>query len=109
LQLFLHQTHHTIADFDGVFEYVKNLYKEEASNGSQGYQDELHLFPELFLTGYPLQDLCLQKPFIVAYENLIDEINNWSLSLTNSVKNLLIGGLHYKTNNERIPTAIYRL
>ena len=55
--LTLHQTHHTLADFDAISEYLEKNLKG----------DSLHLFPELFLTGYPLQDLCLQRSFIDSY------------------------------------------
>src|SRR5690606_41011240 len=52
----LHQTHHTVADFDAIFKSTTEYLTQEG----------LHLFPELYLTGYPLQDLVLQRPFIDA-------------------------------------------
>ena len=59
----LHQTHHTLADFDSIFQStVKALHGEG-----------LHLFPELYLTGYPLQDLVLQRPFIDTYQSFLTD------------------------------------
>ena len=57
--LTLHQTHHTLADFPAIFETM--------TTALQGHGHGLHLFPELFLTGYPLQDLVLQRGFVDAY------------------------------------------
>jgi len=47
----LHQTHHQLADFSAI--------RKSLTNDLGG--DGLHIFPELFLTGYPLQDLVLQR------------------------------------------------
>ncbi|MCB9061004.1 MAG: NAD+ synthase [Halobacteriovoraceae bacterium] len=102
-----HQTHHTIADFDSIFNYLHNYFTTK--------QPGLHLFPELFLTGYPLQDLCLQKEFILKYEQFINKINEWSESLGDRFPNtcLLLGGLHYDLSAsqmaERIENCIYAL
>lgn len=53
----------------------------------------LHLFPELFLGGYPLQDLCLQKPFIAEYQAKLDLIRKQAKK--DNLNNLLFGGLEY--------------
>jgi NAD+ synthase (glutamine-hydrolysing) len=65
--LVLHQTHHTLADFESIAATLKNSLK---GNG-------LHLFPELFLTGYPLQDLCLQRAFIDSYHEHFNALDVW--------------------------------
>jgi hypothetical protein len=41
-------------------------------------EDGLHLFPELYLTGYPLQDLVLQRPFIDAYLFYQNRLDEWA-------------------------------
>ena len=69
MNITLHQTHHIIADFEGIFDYIKTNFNRE----TQG----IHVFPELFLTGYPLQDLCLQKPFVAKYTHFLSELKNW--------------------------------
>lgn len=91
----LHQTHHTLADFDGIFQTAVELLKG----------DGLHLFPELFLTGYPLQDLVLQKPFIDSYQAHFNELNLWAKTQKGSWRGLM-GGLEYEQGSEGVPTKI---
>lgn len=100
MQIYIHQTHHRIADFDEIFSYLDELSK------SEGFQGNIHIFPELFLTGYPLQDLCLQRDFINAYHSFFDKLKNWwkSLNISNETA-LLLGGLDYEFKND-LPTSI---
>lgn len=93
--IILHQTHHTLADFDAIFQSTV-----EVLNGSG-----LHLFPELFLTGYPLQDLVLQKPFIDSYQTLLNDLNEWAKKQQGSWRALL-GGLAYEMEAQGVPTKI---
>jgi NAD+ synthase (glutamine-hydrolysing) len=67
MQLNLHQTHHEIGDFEGIFKYLTSTFQGGNLKG-------LHLFPELFLTGYPLQDLVLQKSFIDDYQAFLADL-----------------------------------
>lgn len=89
MQLNLHQTHHEIGDFEAIFQSLtENLQRPEAIG--------LHVFPELFLTGYPLQDLPLQKTFIDEYLRLLDDINLWSMTRAKNANQIaLFGGLNY--------------
>lgn len=97
VKLTLHQTHHTLADFKGIESYLKKSLEG----------DSLHLFPELFLTGYPLQDLCLQKPFIDAYSALLSRVNAHLRALPKSqVWRGLIPGLHYELEKSGLPRSI---
>lgn len=104
MKIIVHQTHHSIADFDGIYEYIKKTLKSpSASSNTEG----VHLFPELFLTGYPLQDLCLQKSFIDSYLqflNRLDQFIQEECSLKNSC--LLLGGLEYQLTEAGIPKTI---
>lgn len=93
--IILHQTHHTLADFDGIFESTI-----EALKG-----DGLHLFPELYLTGYPLQDLVLQRPFIDSYQKYLEDLNLWAKKQTGSWR-ALVGGLHYELESDGYPKKI---
>lgn len=93
--IFLHQTHHTIADFEAIFEQLKDRLTH----------DGLHLFPELYLTGYPLQDLVLQKPFIDRYEIHVQNISDWAKDQTGNWR-ALVGGLEYECQQNGIPTSI---
>lgn len=93
MKVTLHQTHHTIADFDAIFNTLKSSFTDLSSSG-------LHLFPELFLTGYPLQDLCIQKPFIDTYHEFLGQIDSWSENTLREIYQenqlcILAGGLHY--------------
>lgn len=107
MDLILHQTHLTVADFKAPLQILKDKFSDQSVSG-------LHAFPELFLTGYPLQDLCLNKSFIKSYQKLIKDINTWSISLPK--KNdllILVGGLKYNLddsdNIESIENVIYSL
>lgn len=92
--LTIHQTHHTVADFDGIFKTTTEVLKGE----------NLHLFPELYLTGYPLQDLVLQRPFIDAYLNHLEKLDQWAKTQKGSWR-ALMGGLCYEREND-IPKHI---
>ncbi|RLA65549.1 MAG: NAD(+) synthase [Epsilonproteobacteria bacterium] len=95
----IHQTHHTIADFEKIQEYIL----EVLDNPTKG----LHLFPELYLTGYPLQDLLLQQSFIEKYKIMLEQINEHSLGLKlDESKALLLGGLNYTFDEKGLPLKI---
>ncbi len=100
ISIHLHQTQKTIGDFENAYK----ILEQTLLDGTDG----LHIFPELFLTGYPLQDLCLQKPFIVHYQQLLKRINDFSVTQKiNSSQLMLFGGLHYEFQEEtKIPTKI---
>lgn len=93
--IILHQTHHTLADFDAIFQSTVEVLK------GQG----LHLFPELFLTGYPLQDLVLQRPFIDSYQTILNDLHEWAKKQQGSWRALL-GGLQYEMEDQGVPTKI---
>ncbi len=93
--LILHQTHHTLADFDAIFQTIV-----ETLSG-----DALHLFPELYLTGYPLQDLVLQRPFSDSYQGHLNDIDTWARSQRGEWR-ALVGGLAYEFERDRVPKKI---
>lgn len=99
----LHQTHHTLADFEGIFTSLAQLCQAEG----------LHLFPELFLTGYPLKDLVIQSSFIEAYQEHLDDIHQWLKSLSALNWRALCGGLEYELDQDgnlhRVRNVIYEL
>jgi NAD+ synthase (glutamine-hydrolysing) len=101
MQLNLHQTHHEIADFEGIFKYLTTTFQTENMEG-------LHIFPELFLTGYPLQDLPLKKTFIDDYLSFLDDLSIWSERQLKSKGNLaiLVGGLSYEFDSLGWPSII---
>lgn len=99
MQINIHQTHHTISDFEGIYSYVEELLSNKLNC------DTLHIFPELFLTGYPLQDLCLQRSFIQKYHELLEKIDALCQSAENNMT-LLVGGLLYEFDEENLPITI---
>ncbi|MFG1485505.1 NAD+ synthase [Halobacteriovorax sp. RZ-2] len=105
MQIVIHQTDHTIGNFTQVYKYIENLVQ------SQGFQNKIHIFPESFLTGYPLQDLVLQKTFIREYHELLGALKElFSKTDFEEHTALLIGGVRYdfEENNE-IPSNIYNV
>ena len=101
MQLNLHQTHHEIADFEGIFKYLTTTFQKDNLSG-------LHIFPELFLTGYPLQDLPLKKTFIDDYLSFLEDLSVWSerqLKSSSPIA-LLFGGLQYEFDSLGYPSQI---
>lgn len=98
MQLFLHQTHHTLGDFENILSHL------QSSTSQKG----LHLFPELYLTGYPLQDLCLQQSFIQKYQQLLKKLNQWNQKRASDPDQAaLIGGLRYEFDQTRNLQHLY--
>ena len=99
MQINLHQTHHTIADFNEIFSYLKS------QDEKQYFESSINLFPELFLCGYPLQDLLLTKDFIRRYQQFLEEVRLWWGQKERVDSVLLLGGLDYEIEND-IPSNI---
>lgn len=101
MQIKIQQTHHTIADFDGIFKSLTDSLNNK--------EDGLFLYPEMFLTGYPLQDLCLQRSFITCYLDFLNKINDFSLKMDSSKNEkrlFLLGGLDYTFDEAGLPLTI---
>ena len=99
MEVHIHQTHHAIADFSAIEDYIKTNLKSAKSG--------IHVFPELFLTGYPLQDLCLQKPFISRYNEFLSKISSWiKKNIDHKTTLILMGGLHYELTDSGIAKKI---
>jgi len=95
----LHQFHQKIGDFEKVFNYIKE-------NTPSKKQARLHVYPELFLTGYPLQDLCLQKSFFGSYLKFKEKLNQYFKELKPSEDRHLMGGLTYHISQSGFPSKI---
>jgi NAD+ synthase (glutamine-hydrolysing) len=98
MKLIIHQTHQTIGDFKAIKEKIFEVLKSS--------KEGLHLFPELYLCGYPLQDLCLQRTFIQEYLSCLKEINEFSKKLKLKEVTLLMGGLRYEFDESGLPLKI---
>lgn len=108
MKFLLHQTHHTIGDFNSIFQTLTEKispHKKEEST--------IHLFPEMYLTGYPLQDLCLYPDFVKNYHLLLASLEEWGKKNLSENEIMIMGGLKYtfprpnshKTNNQPRPFA----
>ena len=98
MQLSIHQTHHTIGDFRQIFAYLENTLPTKAG---------LHLYPELFLTGYPLLDLCLQRGFIDQVLEFHTKLDQWAKQNLKEDALLLVGGLDYRCCSQGLPKQIF--
>jgi len=99
--LYLHQTHHALADFKAIYESLQN----EASK----HHDGLHLFPESYLCGYPLNDLCLNRNFLEKYLKLQHELDNFFGKQKPNQASFLVGGLDYVLAPGNIIEKIYNV
>lgn len=114
MKFVIHQTHHTIGDFKKIYQsLIQDLTKNEKETSPV-----VHLYPELFLTGYPLQDLCLSPDFIENYHQLLKSITEWGKANLKSNTAALFGGLKYTFNKghgqlrpypDKIENGIYAL
>jgi len=100
MKIHLHQTHQTIACFEDIRTYLYDVY---ASKPMQG----IHLFPESFLCGYPLQDLCLNYSFINSYQKHMQAISAWAKTLPKDDNIIfLMGGIKYTLTSDHLPKKI---
>jgi NAD+ synthase (glutamine-hydrolysing) len=102
MEVHLHQIKNTLADFQGIFKSLKNIDPKISG---------LHIFPELFLSGYPLQDLCLQEEFIQKYHLFLEELNQYfsQMQAQNDTCFLMGGPFYekYSDKNYQLFNAIY--
>ncbi len=94
MRIHLHQTHHTLGDFATISATLRS--PREAG---------LHVYPELFLTGYPLGDLCLQASFIRAYQEHLLGLHEWAKAQHGEWA-ALVGGLAYELGAQGVPARI---
>ncbi|MAF78721.1 MAG: hypothetical protein CME60_11195 [Halobacteriovoraceae bacterium] len=107
MKIILKQTHHTIADFDSILTELKTHL--DKSSDPLLSEPQIVIYPELFLTGYPLQDLVLQREFIERYTQFIDELNHFLTSKKPAEyqnQKILVGGLTYEFDQNGLPLYI---
>jgi NAD+ synthase (glutamine-hydrolysing) len=98
MNIFLHQKNNEIGNLDKSTSVLIETFNQQDTVG-------LHLYPELYLGGYPLQDVCLQMPFIKQYQKclkVLRETANKSAS-----QSILFGGLDYKISPDNEIIHIY--
>ncbi len=82
LSIALAQVNPTVGDLEGNSALIKNFTKKAAELGAS-----LVVFPEMVLTGYPIEDLSLRKSFQEASKSALNK-------LANDLKNQELGNLH---------------
>ena len=82
LNIALAQVNPTVGDLEGNSALIKNFTKKAAELGAS-----LVVFPEMVLTGYPIEDLSLRKSFQEASKSALNK-------LANDLKNQELGNLH---------------
>lgn len=103
MQIVIHQTDHIIGNFTQIYNYIEDLVH------SKDFQNKIHIFPEEFLTGYPLQDLVLQKTFIREYHQMLDALSSLFEKIDFCPNTaLLFGGIRYEFTGD-IPSHIYNV
>ncbi len=104
MQIVLNQTQHIIGDFEQIFQDLKLAVKRSEQGQSSA---TLEIFPELYLTGYPLQDLVLQKEFIDRYNEALNSFDKWLKEQNPQKEHLcLVGGLTYEFDEQGLPLYI---
>ena len=100
VKIVIHQTHHAIGDFSALSGYLKEAV-------GQSEKGSLQLFPEMYLAGYPLDDLCLQSTFIERYLKSLEDLDEWLVAMPpREGVHFLVGGLHYQLNGDKLPERI---
>ncbi|MDA8791968.1 NAD(+) synthase [Bacteriovoracaceae bacterium] len=99
MKITLHQTHIQLGDLDSAFSYLEKIIKQNVEG--------VHLFPELFFTGYPLNDYIFDPGFIQDYLRKIEKLNKF-FAQESKAKNILFlcGGVDYILDNESFPQQI---
>ncbi len=101
MKIILKQTHHTIADFTQIFADLEKDLAEPANEA------EILLYPELYLTGYPLQDLVLQREFIERYLTHLENLGSKLAAMDEQPnRKYLVGGLTYDFDEDGLPLYI---
>src|SRR5882724_8913949 len=69
LRVALAQVDPTVGDIAGNAELVRVATREAASRGAQ-----VVIYPEMMLTGYPVEDLCFRESFVAASRQGIEDL-----------------------------------
>ena len=91
MQLFLAQINNIVGDIDGNLKRAIDILDQ-----AEELNSDLVVFSELFLSGYPPEDLVLKKSFVEECRNALDTLINYSK--TKKV-GLIVGLPIYEKNN----------
>ena len=91
MKLFLAQINNTVGDIDGNLKRAIGILDQ-----AQGLNSDLVVFSELFLSGYPPEDLVLKKSFVEECRNALDTLIKYSKA---KKLGFIIGLPIYEKNN----------
>ena len=91
MKLFLAQINNIVGDIDGNLKRAIDILDQ-----AEELNSDLVVFSELFLSGYPPEDLVLKKSFVEECRNALDTLINYSI--TKKV-GLIVGLPIYEKNN----------
>jgi NAD+ synthase len=96
LQITLAQLNPTVGDFEGNFEKIKGSYSISCFS-----KDDLLVFPEGFLTGYPQEDLVLRPAFMQKVQQYLEKVK----ALTIGKETAIIIGTPWTRENGKVYNA----
>ena len=85
MKFILHQEDLTIGDLEKSCELITQCSHHQSA-------EDTHLWPELFLGGYPLQDMVLDKSFIEKYTESLEKLNQFFISADGGKSTHLLEG-----------------
>ena len=91
MKLFLAQINNTVGDIEGNLKRAIDILDQ-----AEGLNSDLVVFSELFLSGYPPEDLVLKKSFVAECRNALDTMINHSKA---KKLGFIIGLPIYEKNN----------
>lgn len=104
MNVYLHQKSNEIGNLESSLQELMNSWTNKEQQG-------LHLYPELFLGGYPLQDIVLQEQFIQQFHLALEKLQN--ATTTNKRQTLLFGAPEYELSESgailNIFNSIYQM
>lgn len=86
MEIKIHQTKQTIADFDNFYSYMTKAYE----SFSQSKSKVLHLFPSIFLRNFQGKSLSMNREFTLERQSFLERIKLWSLSQGKNAKALFV-------------------
>lgn len=98
MNIYLHQKANEIGNLEASLQELLNAWSNHAQQG-------LHLYPELFLGGYPLQDIVLQEQFIQQFHVALNKLKK--ATETSKRQTLLFGAPEYELSDNGAILNIY--
>ncbi len=92
IKIALAQTNFTTGDIHGNSTKIQQIWQQAATA-----QADLLIFPEMAITGYPVEDLALHNAFQNAATQAVEQLANYS---TNYKTEAIIGGIYHNNSSK---------